>query len=155
MVAPDYVVKAGAPPANLEDAVTMFQRISPIAHQCGFMVALYGSVVTKQFGMDVDMFAVPGRPVGLVDARLLVARIQQAGFHQIGDPYAGLAGTFAVVFRDNFTGKILDLQIREVAPPSWETLESTIARSINEQLQQPSGGHPGCPPAAQGAGASG
>ncbi len=130
----EYQVMAGAPRATVEDALRMFAALVPVFEQQGFILALYGSTVRKQrAGADVDMLAVPGRPVSLPEAQLCVSRICcTMGFSQQGQPYAGLMGTYAVVLREEATGKILDLQFREVAPPSWQHFNGTVARAIKE-----------------------
>jgi hypothetical protein len=50
----------------------------------------------------------------------------------IGKAYAGLMGTYAVILQESNTGKILDIQFREVAPPAWQHFHGTVARATKE-----------------------
>lgn len=130
----EYQIVAGAPRATVEDALRLFAALAPIFEQHGFMLALYGSTVRQQrAGADVDMLAVPGRITSLHEAQLCVSRLCcTMGFTQRGEPYAGLMGTYAVILQESNTGKILDIQFREVAPPAWQHFHGTVARATKE-----------------------
>ena len=67
------------------------------------------------------------------EAQLCVSRLCcTMGFTQRGEPYAGLMGTYAVILQESNTGKILDIQFREVAPPAWQHFHGTVARATKE-----------------------
>lgn len=111
----DYRIVAGAPRSTLDDALLMMDMLREPARRSGFMLALYGSVTgSNQSGVDVDMFAVPWRPVSLVEVQDVINCTLDRGFRLVSEPHFGAMGTYAVVLQDVRTRKILDLQFREV-----------------------------------------
>lgn len=118
-----YHVVPGARTASLEDALRLFDAMSGVATQHGFILSVYGSVLKPHFGggraADVDMMAVPFAPVPAMAAGALVADLcGRFGLAQIGEQYHGLMGTLAVALKETATGVVVDLQIRELNRPA-------------------------------------
>jgi hypothetical protein len=119
MTAPTYRVVAGAPPATLDDALRVFNELNPVCNQHGFLLALYGSVLRPRltrsgWAADIDMIAVPIRPMLMSEAEQLVTSVCIQGYTEIGRPHRGNMNTLAVALKSLGTGQIVDLQIREI-----------------------------------------
>lgn len=101
-------------PATLDDARRIIERISGAAYLSGYMLALYGSTLANGRGRDIDVFSVPWRPGASPDS--LFAHIEACGFLRTnGRPYQGAMRTQALVFVEQSSGLLLDLQVREAS----------------------------------------
>ena len=124
----EYKVVAGATPATLDDAIRVFNELNPLGHRRGFMLALYGSVLRPRlarsgWAQDIDIFAVPIRPMLMCEAEQLVCEICALGYTEL-QRYRGSMNTLAVALKHCATGIIVDLQIREIGtspvPPLYQ-----------------------------------
>src|SRR5690349_1434750 len=102
--------------ATMEDAVHFVTAFSEKAKAAGYMLAVYGSVVTRQCGRDIDILAVPWRPA---DHRTLLNALVGAGCAESSGLYYGLMETcsVALLHRIGENSVLVDLQIREVKRP--------------------------------------
>ena len=117
MVTPiEYRVTPAPPPCSLEDGLRMMHRLKDVAYIHGFMLALYGSITTHpgSRGRDVDMLAVPWRPVDIGNADSFAQQAVCLGFALGAGPNFGSMGTVSYALVEATTGKMLDLQFREV-----------------------------------------
>jgi hypothetical protein len=103
------------PSASLLDGIRFIREVSTAAHDAGYILALYGSVVINHVGSDVDVFAVPWRPDA--DYKRLIHGCRAVGYEQLGSLYFGLMRTCSAPFSRSVSAPIIDLQIREVQPP--------------------------------------
>ena len=121
--AKEYAVLPGAPTVTTTGALRVMRDLVALAEQQGFMLALYGSTV-RHFPdsrpcSDVNLFAVPGRPVTMIDAMALLRAIYGVGY-SLFEPIATNASPFPDVrhlhvrLREAATGIIICLNIREL-----------------------------------------
>lgn len=100
-------------PATIDAASRIIAMMTPLANSYGYMLALYGSTLTNGRGRDIDVMAVPWRPVA-APAEALVAALCALGFEQVQPAYRGQMRTYAVMLIERSTGLLVDLQVREV-----------------------------------------
>ena len=112
----EYRVSSGPPPCSLQDGLRMMHRLKDVAYIHGFMLALYGSITVHPGcrGRDVDVLAVPWRPVDIGNADSFAQQAVNLGFALIEGPNFGSMGTVSYALVEASTGKVLDLQFREV-----------------------------------------
>ena len=95
--------------ATFADAQAVFFAIDRDFHLYGWLLCIYGSVLGGK-GRDVDLIAVPWRPMADVEVakRSLVDRLQA---EQFGGKYRGCMGTrsFLFMLKDDVA---IDLQFR-------------------------------------------
>lgn len=97
-------------PATIEAAQLLCQQLNATAHHAGYMVALYGSVLTNGRGRDIDLLAVPWR-YGASE-QLLLDAFRALGCIECGSRYHGAMGTASTLLRTP-DGLLVDLQVRE------------------------------------------
>lgn len=98
---------------TIEEAQRVIALLSPVAHGQGYMLALYGSVLTRGYGRDIDVIAVPWRP-GAASPEELIRVLCTQGFESPEVGRRGAMSTYATVIIEKQTGLPIDLQIREV-----------------------------------------
>lgn len=98
--------------ARLNDALQVVRSMSAAATlECGYVLAPYGSTITKGSGRDIDLFAVPCAPLN--DYTSLLSLFSRHGFMQIGERGFSPTGSCLVLLRHRTGGPIIDLSIRE------------------------------------------
>lgn len=98
---------------TIAEAQSVIGELTEIASRNGYLIALYGSVLTKGQGRDLDFLLVPKRPMD--NPLYVIVDISEQLDAPIRDSYEGLAGTYsaALELRD---GRILDLQVYRLVP---------------------------------------
>ena len=108
---------------TLSEAIPLIQKIAPIAKRHGFSVALYGSVLEKGSGDDLDLFFVT-QDDDICDVQGSVSEIGQlSGIRSCGEIHWG-RGAFCIIHLQN--GERIDAQFRDLLPQA--------ARKIPEEV---------------------
>jgi len=85
----------GSPCWDRGGAAFVFTMLTPVAREAGYIVGLYGSLLSQSHGRDLDIVAWPWR-VGEVGREELLDRLCRALGSVTAEPdYAGLRGVVA------------------------------------------------------------
>ncbi len=108
---------------TLTEAIPLIQKIAPIAQQNGFSVALYGSVLEKGSGNDLDLFFVTQED-DIADVLRCVSQIGELPeVRTCGQVHKG-RGAFSVIRLKN--GEVIDAQFRDLPPEVLQEIPEPV-----------------------------
>jgi hypothetical protein len=106
-----YEERPGCPVGwTLDDAKQCWAVLDRVAHQAGYLLAIYGSVL-RGWGTDLDLLAVPWRPSASDPETLLELMAAAVEGTPDGPTYEGSMDTRAVVIQLR-NGRLIDVQVR-------------------------------------------
>lgn len=95
---------------SLGQAQGILSRLAPSLKAVGYLTALYGSVLERGWGRDMDLLLVPFTPHARPDSAFRTIRNQWRPTEETEVGH-GLMGTYTVQFVKD--GLVMDVQVRE------------------------------------------
>lgn len=111
------------------DALRLFAEMSPLFHAHGYLLAVYGSILTSKEPKDFDLLAIPWRPNPLPPKTVFDDVCSAFKLSpDLGLPYLGLMRSWSHTAR-NCMGQVLDIQFRRSDVSLEESFEYSMRQS--------------------------